>query len=141
MADRVDELLEPWKLGATMFVVFGGLALIVAAVGLYSLLAFGVATRRRELGIRAVLGARHAHLIGMVMRQAGGLLLAGLLAGTALALFAGRFVEQLLFAGHAADPGVYALVVFVLLTVGALASSIPAWRATTVSPTTVLREE
>jgi predicted permease len=141
MAERVDELLAPWKLGATMFVVFGGLALAVAGVGLYSLLAFGVVTRRRELGIRAALGARRGHLVGLVMRQAGVLLLAGVVFGAVLALFAGRFVERLLFNGRAADPGVYALVLLVLAMAGALATAVPAWRATTVSAATVLREE
>lgn len=141
MADRVDVLLEPWRLGATMFGVFGALALTVAGVGLYSLLAFGVAARRREIGIRSAVGARRMHLVGMVLRQAGTLLLAGLGFGTALALLAGSLVESQLFKGRAADPGVYALVVLVLVVTGALASSIPAWRATRVTLAEVLREE
>ncbi len=70
MADRYDELLEPWRLGATMFAVFGLLALVVAIVGLYAILAFAVAQRRRELGIRSALGARGTDLIWLVMRQA-----------------------------------------------------------------------
>ena len=97
MAERYDKLLEPWRLGATMFAVFGGLALIVAIVGLYAVLAFAVAQRRRELVIRSALGARDTDLIWLVMRQAGAFVAAGLLIGTALAAAAGRFVEGLLF--------------------------------------------
>jgi putative ABC transport system permease protein len=141
MSERVDELLEPWKLGATMFLVFGGLALLVAAVGLYSLLAFGVAQRRRELGIRAALGAQQRDLMGMVMRQAGAFVAAGLVVGVALSLAAGRFVEDLLFGVTAADPAVYALVVVILAVAGALAGLVPARRAMRVSPATALQAE
>jgi predicted permease len=140
MAARVDELLEPWKLGATMFVAFGGLALIVAAVGLYSLLAFAVAQRRRELGIRAALGAQRNDLLALVMRQAAVFLAAGLGIGAAAALAAGRFVEQLLFDVRAVDPLVYALVAVTLAVAGGLAAVVPAVRATKVSAATALKE-
>ncbi len=78
MAERYDKLLEPWRLGATMFVVFGLLALVVAIVGLYAILAFAVAQRRRELVIRTALGAHGKDLIWLVMRQAGAFVIAGL---------------------------------------------------------------
>jgi predicted permease len=141
MAERYDELLEPWRLGATMFVVFGGLALIVAIVGLYAVLAFAVAQRRRELGIRSALGARGTDLIWLVMRQAGAFVAAGLLIGTALAAAAGRFVENLLFNVTTGDPLVYGAVVIVLSVAGIAASLGPAWRATKVNPAAALQAE
>ena len=141
MSERVDELLDPWKLGATMFLVFGGLALIVAAVGLYSLLAFGVVQRRRELGIRAVLGAQRSDLLALVMRQACGFLAAGLATGAVAALAAGRFVEHLLFDVRAVDPVVYTLVAVTLGVAGGLAALVPAVRAMNVSPATALKEQ
>jgi putative ABC transport system permease protein len=141
MADRYDELLEPWRLGATMFAVFGLLALVVAIVGLYAILAFAVAQRRRELGIRSALGARGMDLIWLVMRQAGAFVVAGLLIGTALAAAAGRFVEGLLFNVRTSDPFVYGAVVIVLAAAGLAASLGPAWRATSVNPSSALRAE
>jgi predicted permease len=141
MSERVDELLEPWKLGATMFLVFGGLALIVAAVGLYSLLAFGVAQRRRELAIRTVLGAQRSDLLAQVMRQAAVFLAVGLVTGGVAALAAGRFVEHLLFDVRAVDPMVFALVAVTLGIAGGLAALVPAVRAMRVSPATALKEQ
>jgi putative ABC transport system permease protein len=141
MTDRYDELLEPWRLGATMFVVFGLLALVVAIVGLYAILAFSVAQRRRELGIRSALGARGPDLIWLVMRQAGAFVVAGLLIGTALAAAAGRFIEGLLFDVKTGDPIVYAAVVIVLSAAGFAASLGPAWRATSVNPASALQAE
>ena len=140
MSARVDELLDPWKLGATMFLAFGGLALIVAAVGLYSLLAFGVAQRRRELAIRAVLGAQRRDLLAQVLRQAAVFLAVGLATGTVAALAAGRLVEHLLFDVRAADPVVYALVAVTLGIAGGLAAIVPAARAMNVSAATALKE-
>jgi predicted permease len=141
MADRYDDLLQPWKLGATMFLVFGGLALLVAAVGLYGMLAFAVAQRRREFGIRAALGAQWASLLWLVVRQAGAFVGIGLLIGTLLAIAAGRFVEDLLFNVQASDPVVYALVALVLSAAALVATLGPAWRATAVNPATALQVE
>jgi putative ABC transport system permease protein len=141
MTERYDDLLEPWRLGATMFAVFGGLALIVAIVGLYAILAFAVAQRRRELGIRSALGARGTDLIWLVVRQAGAFVIAGLLIGTALAVAAGRLVEGLLFNVQTGDPLVYGGVVVVLTIAGLAASLGPAWRATSVNPSSALQAE
>ncbi len=138
---RYDTLLEPWRLGATMFLIFGALALIVAIVGLYGILAFAVAQRRRELGIRSALGAQSLDLIWLVLRQAGVLVLTGLTLGALLALVAGRFVEGLLFDVHATDPLVYALVVIILGMSAFAASVAPAWRATSVNPASTLQAE
>lgn len=141
MATRFDALLEPWKLGAAMFLAFGLLALVVAAVGLYGVLAFAVTQRRRELGIRTALGARRGDLLWLVMRYAGRLVGSGLLIGTLLALAASRTVESLLFDVQAHDPAVYALVIIALAGAALLASLAPAWRATAVDPASVLQAE
>jgi putative ABC transport system permease protein len=141
MTTRFDELLEPWRLGATMFAAFGVLALVVAAVGLYSLLAFGVAQRTRELGIRAALGATRGDLMHTVLIRAARFLASGLALGAIIAAIAARYMENLLFGVKATDPAVYAMVIVTLVAAGALATLIPAWRATLVSPTTALRGE
>jgi ABC-type antimicrobial peptide transport system permease subunit len=141
MADRFDRLLQPWKLGATMLSAFGLIALAVAVTGLYSSLAFDVAQHKRELGIRAALGATRPRLIWVVMRQAGTLVIAGLAIGTTVALASTRLVEGLLFGVTATDASVYVLVVLVLGISGILAALAPAWSVTKVKPATALESE
>jgi len=141
MSTRFDELLQPWRLGAMMFGIFGGIALLVAAVGLYSLLAFGVAQRTRELGIRAALGASRADLMWMVLQGATGFIVIGLALGTIIARIAARYLESLLFGVKAGDAWVYAAVVVTLMIAGTLAAILPARRATLISPTVALGSE
>jgi len=141
MATRFDDLLQPWRLGATMFAAFGGVALLVAVVGLYSLLAFGVAQRTRELGIRAALGATRRDLMWMVLQRATGFVVTGLVLGTIIARVAGRYMESLLFGVKAGDVSVYAAVIVTLLIAGTLAAILPARRATLVNPTIALGGE
>jgi ABC-type antimicrobial peptide transport system permease subunit len=110
-------------------------------VGLYSLLAFGVAQRTRELGIRAALGASRADLMWLVLQRATLFIGVGLAIGTLIARVAGRYLESLLFGIKAGDVWVYAAVVATLFIAGLLAAILPARRATLVSPTVALGTE
>ena len=141
LRDILDPQARAWTLGAAMFTVFGLLALLVAAIGLYSVLAFDVAQRSRELGIRTALGAERGRLLAVVM--ADGVRLAGLgvLLGLAAALVAGRYAEGLLFEVSPRDPAVLAAVALTLLAVAALASLVPGLRATRADPMVALRSE
>ena len=130
-----DDQIGPWSLGATMFSAFGVLALVLAALGLYSVLAFTVAQRQRELGIRAALGASGSDLIRMVVGQAGSFVATGVIIGLAVAWVLGGRLEDLLFDVGARDPLVYLAVTGVMLLTGLLAATIPAWRMTRVDPT------
>ncbi len=127
------------RFGTSLLAVFGMLALLLAAVGLYGVMSYGVSQRTREIGIRMALGARDRDVRGMVVRQ--GLLLAmggiviGLLASFALA----RFVTSLLFGVSGADPVVFGAVAVVLMAVATLATYIPAWKASRVDPVDALR--
>jgi putative ABC transport system permease protein len=141
LRDRIEPELRSWRLGASMFSAFGVLALVVAAWGLYSVLAFDVALRRRELGIRSALGAEVSRLVAMVLRQAAVLVGAGTVIGLLVAAGAARFVAPLLFDVSATDPTVYVVVVVTLLGVAALAGSIPAARASRVDPREALQSE
>lgn len=120
---------------------FGLLALVIAAIGLYSLLAHGVASRLRELGIRAALGARRRQVLAMVVRQGFGVAGLGLALGVLLALVAGRRLGPLLFETSPSDPVVYLGVVGVLLAAALLACLVPGRRATRVDPASVLRSD
>ena len=124
-----------------MFVAFGGLALIVAAVGLYGVIAYNVAQRMHELGVRIALGAQSRDVVRLVVSQGLRVVIIGLLIGGGLALYAGRWVEPLLFRLSARDPGTYGLVAGLLLLVALLASTIPAARATRADPNAALRSE
>ena len=130
-----------WEFGATMFVAFGGLALVLAAIGLYSVIAYAVAQRSHELGVRMALGASVSDVIGMVLRQGMAFAVAGIAIGGVIALWAGRFVEPLLFSQSARDPAIYATVAAVLLVVAVAATLRPAIRATRVDPTEALRAD
>jgi predicted permease len=137
----LDPQTRPWRLGATMFLVFGALALVIAAVGLYSVMAYGVAQRRTEIGVRMALGARARTIIGMVVRQGVGLVLVGVLIGGALALASGPQLEPLLFETAGRDALVVATVAAVLGAVALLASIIPAARAGRTDPLQALRSD
>jgi predicted permease len=138
---RFDAELRPWRLGASMFGAFGVLALVLAAVGLYSVIAFSIARRTHELGVRMALGAQARDVVGMVLRQAVVLASIGAGAGVALALGGGRLIEPLLFHTSPRDPVVFGSVVAVILGISVVASLAPAIRATRVDPVTALRTE
>jgi len=141
LQDNVDPQLRSWKLGASMFTVFGLLALVVAAWGLYSVLAFEVALLRRDIGIRSALGAGRSRLVGTVLRRALGLVTLGTAVGLAVSAAGAGFVEPLLFRESARDPAVYLSVAAALLVTAALAGTLPAWRATRVDPREALQAD
>ncbi|HEU5210965.1 MAG TPA: ADOP family duplicated permease [Longimicrobiales bacterium] len=140
-AERMEPLTRSWQLGATLFTAFGLLALLVAAVGLYSVLAFDVAQRTRELGLRTALGAQHSRLLAMIVGRGIRVTMAGIAAGLLVAvLLAGR-IEPLLFHVSGRDTLTYAVVAGVLLLVAAFASWLPAMRAARVRPMEALKAE
>jgi putative ABC transport system permease protein len=141
MRDIVDPEVRSWRLGATMFVAFGVLALVLAAVGLYSVIAYGVTQRTRELGIRVALGAQLPDVLWLVLRDTIRFTALGLLLGGAIALAAGRWVQPLLFGESATDPLVFLAVTGVLVLAAITASILPAHRASGVGPNIALRAD
>ncbi len=141
LADVVDGTLRSWIVGATVFTAFGALALILAAVGLYSVIAYNVTQRKHELGIRLALGARRARIVRLVVREGLSFSLVGIVIGASVALAAGRWIAPLLFKQSPYDPAVLALVSSVLLGVAVIAGCLPALRAAGLDPKTALRAE
>jgi predicted permease len=141
LRDLVDPKMKPWRLGAMMFLAFGGLALVVAAVGLFAVIAYNVEQRSHELGVRIAFGAESADVLRLVVGQAMRFALVGVAIGSAIALGAGRWMHPLLFDESPADPAVYAVVTAVLFGVALAASALPAFRAAGTDPNLVLRSE
>jgi predicted permease len=141
MRDILDPRQRSWQVGATMFVAFGGLALVLAAVGLYSVIAYGVAQRRREIGVRIALGAGVSDVVRLVIAEGMRFAGSGIILGGVMALWASRWVGPMLFSVSARDPGVYAVVALVLLIAAVLASAIPSLRAARVDPNVALKLE
>ncbi|HWH51422.1 MAG TPA: ADOP family duplicated permease [Gemmatimonadaceae bacterium] len=139
--ELVDPRMRSWTSGARMFSGFGALALVLAAIGLYAVIAFAVAGRTQELGVRIALGARRAHLLQLVLGEGVRVTLVGAAIGIAVAALGGRALDPLLFHESARDPWVYAAVAATLIAVGLVASTIPALRATRVDPNVALRAE
>jgi putative ABC transport system permease protein len=137
----IDPRFKSWEFGATMFLAFGGLALALAAIGLYSLIAYNVAQRRQEIGIRMALGATRAGIARLVVGGGIQLVIAGIMSGGVIALWAGRAVEPLLFRQSATDPLVFGSVAVLLLGVALLATVLPAISAARVEPQLALRAE
>ena len=126
---------------ALLLALFGLAGLVLAAVGIYGVLAFAVAQRTREMGIRMALGAQRVDVLRLVVGQGLRLTAVGVVLGAAAALAAGRLLHGLLYGVSAADPLTFLGVVAVLGTVALLASYLPARRATAVEPVTALRSE
>jgi ABC-type lipoprotein release transport system permease subunit len=137
----IDPEFRPWRLGAAMFGVFGVLALIVAAVGLYSVIAYLVADRTRELGVRLALGATGGRIVREVVGRGVATAVIGVLLGAVVAVALGRFVQPLLFNISAHDPGVLAVVSVVVIAIAVFASWGPARRAGRVDPVIALRAD
>lgn len=141
MESLYDREVLPFRISARLFTLFGVLALGMAAVGLYGVLAHLVAQRTREIGVRVSLGARAAHVVRLVVRQGMLPVAAGLGIGTVVALLVTRFLESLLYGVSARDPLTFVVVPVVLVAAALLASYVPARRATKVDPMVALRYE
>jgi putative ABC transport system permease protein len=133
--------LRPWRLGSILLSLFGALGLVLAAIGLYGVLNYVVSQRTQEMGIRIALGAGRREILGLVMGQALRVTGWGLLLGTAAALAVGRAIASLLYGIKPHDPLVLSLVILILGAVAAVASYLPACRATKVDPMVALRYE
>jgi len=141
LEDLVSPQMRAWQLGATAFGVFGLLAVVVAALGLYSVLAYDVSRRLRELGIRIALGAGKGDIGRMVIGGAVRVAIAGAVIGFAIAIAAGPTVTPLLFQTSAHDPTAFLIAAAVLFAVALLAAVIPTRRASRVDPIVALQAD
>ena len=139
--EKIDPLLRPWKLGATVFAMGGGLALLVAALGLYSVMSYSVAQRTHEMGVRIALGARTRSIVGMILRQGTMMAVIGVAAGIVIALLAGDRLGSLLFETSPRDVTIIGSATAVLLGAAVAASLWPALRAGRVDPIRALKAD
>jgi putative ABC transport system permease protein len=141
LGDFVDATMRSWIVGANVFTAFGALALILAAVGLYSVIAYNVTQHRHELGVRLALGAGQSRVLRLVIIEGVRVAAAGIAIGSVIALVAVRWIGPLLFDQRPTDPRVFGTVITTMLVVAAAASLIPAVRASRLDPTRALQSE
>jgi hypothetical protein len=139
MDERLATQVARPRLYATLVAVFAGLSVLIAAVGLFGVLSYAVSRRRREIGVRAALGATPGRLAGAVVRQGLVLALAGTVVGLAAAALTARSLTSLLYQVTPYDPWIFAGVPIGLLAIAALACYLPARRAARIDPLTALR--
>ena len=141
LADIVDDQMRVWITGAAVFSAFGALALVLAAVGLYSVIAYNVTQRKHELGVRLALGAGQVGIVRLVVGESLRFALTGTFVGALVAVLSGRWIEPLLFHQSPRDPSIFAFVAVTLLGVAIVASLVPAFRAASVDPKTALQSD
>lgn len=139
--ELIDPTMQSWTSGARLFATFGALALLLAAIGLYAVIAFTVSHRTQELGLRIALGALPRDVLRLVVGEGIRTTLFGVIVGAAVALLGARGLRTLLFGVTPHDPAIYAIVTLLLVAVGVLASAVPAARAARLDPNTALRTE
>ena len=139
--DLLRDSLAPQRFATALLGLFAFLAVALAAVGVYGVISYSVARRTREIGIRVALGATGQDVVGMVVRQAMTMALAGIVIGLGAAAALGRTIRMLLFGVSATDPLIYAALTVILAVVAGLAAFVPARRAARVDPTVALRYE
>ncbi|MFN2564049.1 MAG: ABC transporter permease [Gemmatimonadaceae bacterium] len=140
-ADLIRPQMLPWRVGSTMFGLFGALGALLAAVGLAGVLSFAVAQRTRELGVRMALGAQRRDVLAVVLGEGARLVTIGVAVGLAAGAAATRFFASALYGVSPLDPAVYALTAAAMAAIGVIAMYIPARRATRVDPMVALRAE
>ena len=141
LEEQVNDSLRQDQLLATLSGFFGGLALLLAMIGLYGVLAYMVTQRRKEIGIRMALGASGNSILGLIMRDVSILLVAGVVVGVGISLWATHFMQKMLFNLNSRDAKTIILSVAVLSAVALLAGYLPARRAARLNPNAILRDE
>jgi putative ABC transport system permease protein len=142
MAGQIGDTLAATRLASTLISIFGVVALLLASIGLYGVMAWIVSHRTREVGIRMALGARPGDVLKLVLKQGLVLTLAGVVIGLLAALAVTRLIDtQQLYGVSATDPFTFAVIALLLTAVSLLACYLPARRATKVDPLTALRYE
>jgi len=141
MEEYVNDQIYPYRLLSRFFLSIGLMALFLAAIGIYGMLAFNVSRRRREIGIRMALGANSRKIVSQVLRQGILQMVLGVATGSGLAFVVGKLTKNFLLSTNPMDPSVYIGVLLTLIGVATLALSIPARRAVRLSPMEALRYE
>ena len=141
LQDIVDDQRRSWQLGATLFAAFGGLALVVAMVGLYGVVSYSVEQRRHEIGVRVALGATRGRVLRLVVGQSLGAIGGAVALGIAVAVVVAPRMQPLLFAESALDPLVYVVVAVAMFAAALVASWAPATRAAGMDPNAALRAD
>jgi putative ABC transport system permease protein len=141
MDDLIANSLSQRRFSMLLLAAFAGLALLLAAVGIYSVLSFAVRRRVREIGIRVALGAETKDILRLIINEGMKAAIIGVLIGIGGALVLGRVLASLIYGISATDPATFAAVAALLSLVALLASAIPAYRAAKIEPTRALREE
>jgi ABC-type antimicrobial peptide transport system permease subunit len=141
MQDHLDPMLASWRLGAMSFSALGLLAALIAMLGLFSVIAYLVAERRKEFAIRSALGGRKAQIVGPVVRQSVSVVGAGTAIGLLISWRTASLLQPQLFQVQLMDPVIVAVVAAALLVVSVLAVSGPARRAASLDPIEALRAE
>jgi ABC-type antimicrobial peptide transport system permease subunit len=140
MNDILDRSLASRRFSADLVGGFAGVALVLASIGIYGLLAFMVGQRSREIGLRMALGARPADILKLIVTKGVVLAGVGIIAGVILSASTASMMASLLYGVRPHDPAVFVVVPLLLFAVAVLASYVPAWRATKVDSMTALRE-
>ena len=139
MEGRLVATLARPRLYAVLIGGFSTFAVLIAAIGLFGGLSYGVTQRRREIGIRTALGATPRNIVGMVVRQGAAMTVSGLVMGFLVAGWTGQYLSGFLFAVTPADPATFVVVGVALTAIAAIACGIPARRAAKVDPIDALR--
>jgi predicted permease len=141
IGEVISQALWAAKFSAGLLAVFAGLAVVLAAIGLYGVVAYSVGQRVREIGIRMAIGAKPADILSMIVRQSAKTLAIGLVTGLITSYLLARLITSLLYGVSAASPLPFTVLPMLLAVVGLIATAIPALRATKVNPIVALRNE
>jgi len=140
-SDQIADRFSDDRMLASLTVLFGGLALLLAMVGLYGITAYTVERRTSEIGIRMALGAERGRVVSMVLRGAMGQTLLGLAIGVPIALLSVRYIKSQLYEITSVNPILLTIVILTLALAACIAGMIPARRAASIDPQTALRHE
>jgi ABC-type antimicrobial peptide transport system permease subunit len=138
---QLDDSMAVARAIALLSGFFGALALLLASIGLYGIMAYTVARRRNEIGVRIALGAEFGRVVRMVLGEVGRIVIAGVVIGSALSLATARLIKAFIYGMTPTDPATFIGSAALLLAVGILAAALPAWRAARLDPVATLREE